>query len=207
MYLSTEQPKVFDYLREENRNISYSVSDNIYRISFIPIQFQFNESSYYIKAIYKDGLIEGEKIDTIALSESKGKYMQINNPPFIPNKTMTYELKLDKEISYIKVMVRFNFYGRKLLYLYRPIEVKKEEINKVEPKSTDDITNSDYKILYIIIGVIGSVIVVVIAVFLFIYFYYKRNQEFKSQIGKISFIESGARERIDRNILLFNDED
>ena len=48
-----------------------------YVIKFNPINKDY--ISYYIKAFYTEGFIEGEKIDTIAFCESPGKILQINN--------------------------------------------------------------------------------------------------------------------------------
>ena len=60
------------------RNVTLKITGNNYQLSFSPIAL--TDASYYIKAIYKDGLIEGEKMDSIAISESKGNVTAICGP-------------------------------------------------------------------------------------------------------------------------------
>ena len=64
--------------------------------------------SYYIKGIYKEGFIKGEDVHSIAISESKGVYLQTHNAIPINGKI---ELKLQdvkKELACIKVLAKIN---------------------------------------------------------------------------------------------------
>ena len=188
-----EESDFMEFLKEDKRNVTLKIKGNNYQLSFSPIAL--SDASYYIKAIYKDGLIKGEKIDSIAISESKGKYLQINNPSLKNFEPITCELNTDKEISYIKIMVRFNFINQKLFYLYKPVEVI---YNKSETQN--------YTILYIIIGISGFLIIVVIILVIFILFYKKSNKDLLIKVNKISFAESDAQEKArnsDSDNLLF----
>ena len=106
-------------------NVTYDVKEKLYTIMFYPIPYP--DVSYFIKLIYKDGFIKGENINSIAISESKGKYLQITDPIFKENEKLYYNLQADKEVSYIKVMARFNLNTYKLFYLYTPINIQNSQ--------------------------------------------------------------------------------
>jgi len=215
-----------DFLDENKRDVSLIIKDNNYKISFYPMQI--SGVSYFIKAVYKDELIEGEKMDTIAFSESNGTYVQINNPNFEKNKNVSFDINIDKNVSYIKIMARVILYDQKLFYLYKPVNVTGE--NRPNPdKKTDDTSDdisddnnkgksdnpnenddSDKTILYVCIG-IGSVLFIgALGLIAFIFLCYKKNKDLSDQVNKISFVQSGAevnkQEKMDGNLLL-NDDD
>ena len=206
MYLTTENIENFwEFLEEDKRNVTLVINDNNYGISFYPIPGL--KASYYIKAIYKDELIKGEKIDTIAISESKGKYMQISNPSYKENEQISFTFKIDKEVSYIKVMARFNFINQKLFYLYKPVDITKSD----ESNPADGENDSDKTFIYISIAVACVLVVIVIFLIVFTLIYNKHNKDLADQVNKISFVQSGAdaneKEKVDGNLLLNDDED
>ena len=172
-----EESSFMEFLAEDKRNVDLDISGNNYKLSFSPIAL--TNASYYIKAIYKDGLIQGEKIDSIAISESKGKYLQMKNPSLKKLDPITCELDIDQEVSYIKVMVRYNYNNQKLFYLYKPVEVK-HNLNKT--------------ILYIIIGVCSVLVIIVIVLVIFICFYKQKNKDLLNKVNKISFAVSDGKE-------------
>ena len=168
---------------------------------------KFTGVSYFIKAVYKDELIEGEKKDTIAMSESKGKYMQITNLTYNQNEKTEISLEIDnnRNISYIKVMARLNLYDEKIFYLYKPAEpgnTKKDEPEK-EKNNT---------LLYVSIAVGGTLFVVALILVVFIFIYKKKNKDLVEQVNKISFVRSGAetkekeKGKDDGNLLLDGDD-
>ena len=208
MYLAEQNKDNFwEFLDEDQRDVKLALKDNNYGISFYPIPGL--KASYYIKAIYKDEFIKGEKIDTIAISESKGKYMQINNPSYNEGENISLTFKIDKEVSYIKVMARFNFVNQKLFYLYKPVDLTKT--NPENPDDGEKDSDSDKTLIYVSIGVGCALVVIVIFLIVFTLLYNKHNKDLADQVNKISFVQSGAdtseKEKVDGNLLLNDDED
>ena len=80
-------------------------------------------ASYYIKAFYEQGFVEGETMDSMALSQSPGINMQINNPVSSPDQQLSYTIKTANKVKFIKVLARFNFYDEKEFYLYNIHEI------------------------------------------------------------------------------------
>ena len=101
-------------------------NNNIYKLRFEPF-LDKTDVTYYIKAVYKSGVNFEENINSIAISETKGKNVQIAKPN-IKNGMIEYYLEVDKDISYIKVLARFNFLYGKYIYLYTPYETEITEI-------------------------------------------------------------------------------
>jgi len=189
MYLAEQNKDNFwEFLDEDQRDVKLALKDNNYGISFYPIPGL--KASYYIKAIYKDEFIKGEKIDTIAISESKGKYMQINNPSYNEGENISLTFKIDKEVSYIKVMARFNFVNQKLFYLYKPVDLTKT--NPENPDDGENDSDSDKTLIYVSIGVGCALVVIVIFLIVFTLLYNKHNKDLADQVNKISFVQSGA---------------
>ena len=61
--------------------------------------------------------------------------------------------------------------------------------------------------LYVSIGVGSFLLVVAVVLVIFIFVYNKRNKELVDQVNKISFVESGAKERGDDGNLLLDNND
>ena len=182
----------------ENTDITASGKDYNYTISFYPIQQ--NSITYFIKAYYEDGFIEGENINSIAVSESPGTYIQINNPETEPGKQLTYYYKIDKNIKYIKILVGLNTNQDKVFYLYNPVSVKNEITPKEEKKTPDNM------LLYIVFGIAGFLLFAAIIVFIVICIYRKKKKDLLNNVNKISFADSGAKERTE-SLLLGNEDE
>ena len=120
-----------------------------YTISFYPVEtFEVN---YFIKAVYRNTKIKGEIENTIAISESDGYYIQIDNPEYdkeAGKKYLSFEIDANKEIAYIKVLAKVNFFTVKEYLLYKPIFVYEDdkfpevEIQRIQ--RFDDILRFDY---------------------------------------------------------------
>ena len=190
-----------DFLDNNKRDVTFEMNkkDKKYTVKFIPMQF--TGVSYFIKYIYKDELIKDEKMDTIAISESKGRYLQINNIAYKKDEQTTIELQVEdnRDISYVKVMARLNLYDEKIFYLYKP----------AEPKVVND---KDNTLLYVSIAVGGTLLVIAIVLVIFIFIYKKKNKDLVDQVNKISFVQSGAdtkekdKNKDDGNLLLDGDD-
>ena len=118
----------FTFPQEENK-IDYSIIKHgqliNYEISFSPVeQYDVN---YYVKAVYKNSLISGEKKDTIAISNTLGRYLQVDNPYFEGgNEKVNFTLEnISEEVAYIKILAKVNLNQIKEFLLYKPIDVSK----------------------------------------------------------------------------------
>ena len=133
--------------------------------------------------------------------------MQISNPSYKENEQISFTFKIDKEVSYIKVMARFNFINQKLFYLYKPVDITKSD----ESNPADGENDSDKTFIYISIAVACVLVVIVIFLIVFTLIYNKHNKDLADQVNKISFVQSGAdaneKEKVDGNLLLNDDED
>ena len=193
-YLYAEKEEDFiSFFNKDRSNITIERNHSNYRIMFYPI-LQFNVS-YYIKAVYKNDFIEGENVNSIAISESKGKYMHINDLHFNKsNERVAYDLLVNKEVLYIKILARFNHYNERMFYLYTPYEIKSESEKPASKTGA-----------YIAIGIGCLLVIVVVALILVIYFYNKKHKNLLDQVNKISFSESEGQESTEEDLIL-NDE-
>ena len=218
-YMNTkEQSEFFPYSFSNNKvsfkNETVEGKTN-FSVSFYPIDN--NDLTYYIKAIYSKGKIEGEKIDTIAISESLGKNMIINNPKYEKDKMLNFVLEDVREnVSYIKVMAKVNIKTQKIFLLYNPIKVSgdDEEDNPTDEnpsdvtpsddkKNTSDNKNNDKTALYVTIGV-GSVLLIATIVLIIIILIYKnKNKDLLRKIEKVSFVGN----KKDDDLLMEDDDD
>ena len=74
------------------------VGGNSYEVSFLPIES--DEVTYFIKAVYANNVVYGEKIDSIAISEAKGAVMQITNPDYKEGVHLKYKIDAKESVSY-----------------------------------------------------------------------------------------------------------
>ena len=83
-YMNSNDKINFPNFQMESEELEVQTSGNYgsktYTISFYPIEH--HDVSYYIKGIYHKDIINGEKKDTIAISESNGYNLLIENPDF-----------------------------------------------------------------------------------------------------------------------------
>ena len=131
-YLSASDKSYFKTILEKNKSdITVDVNGDNYKISFYPIT-KYSDVSYYIKAFYKDEIIKDEKLETIAISESPGKYMQMNYPKYHEDDQYSYDLFIDKKnISDIKIMARVKDGAQKYFVLYNPKEVEEQDSQSI----------------------------------------------------------------------------
>ena len=149
-YMNTKEKENFFSFGPKDTKIEYEITGNnngkkSYKISFSPAEAI--EGNYYIKAIYKDTQIKEEVKDTIAISESKGRYWQINNPELNDNKKLSIDLlNVEKEISYIKVLGKVDLEGTRYYYLYQPLDLNGDtpEQESIDIKPSKDIIKLNY---------------------------------------------------------------
>jgi hypothetical protein len=186
-----------------NTDLTVTNKNDEYEIKFYPMPL--GSASYYIKAFYEQGFVEGETMDSMALSQSPGINMQINNPVSSPDQQLSYTIKTANKVKFIKVLARFNFYDEKEFYLYNIHEINTDK--KGDDNKGSDKKGSDNTVLYVSIGVGSFLLVVAVVLVIFIFVYNKRNKELVDQVNKISFVESGAKERGDDGNLLLDNND
>ena len=117
---------ITQYMKPFNNTLDVTKDNNNYKISFEPYLYDTGVT-YYIKAVYKSGVNFEENINSIAISETKGINVQITNPKKVDG-NIVYNLEVKEEISYIKVLARFNFLYGKYIHLYTPYETEITEI-------------------------------------------------------------------------------
>ena len=197
-YLSSNSLVFSTFLNEDQTKLTMTSNGNNYTISFYPNPI--NGTTYYIKAYYKNGFIEGEKKEAITISESPGKNIQIKGDFVDKNTQISYTLSTNEEVIYIKVLARVNLHEDKIYYLYAPYTAKPENEEPEEDKS-------DKTLIYVFIGIGCVLLVAGIVLFVFFFLYKNKNRNLLEQVNKISFAESGANEKEDNSNLLFNDDE
>jgi hypothetical protein len=204
-FLSDKQEKIGSLLDEEKLKIKVDVNRQNYKITFNTIPF--SGISYYIKAYYKSGFIEGEEIKTIAISESPGEYLVVKGPSNEFPKEISCDLTTWKAVSYIKVIAKLNLQEYKIYNVYEPEFVNTEDVPDDEEEEKKEESNKT--LIYVCIGIGSVLLVVAIVLFVFFFLYKNRNRNLLEQVNKISFAESGAqdKEKEDNSNLLINDDE
>ena len=130
-YMNGKSMDSFFVFEQEKDLVDYNITVNkngkkSYTITFYPVeQFDVN---YYVKGVYKDSRISDEVKDTIAISESEGYYLQVDNPDFELEQQIKFVLDdVPKDLAYIKILAKVNFYNIKEYLLYRPIDIFEED--------------------------------------------------------------------------------
>ena len=150
-YMFGNSKDSFFVFPHEQDEVEYTILESThdktsYEIKFHPIlNYQVN---YIVKAIYKESIFSDEVKDTIAISESHGRYWNFDNPPIDENNITTLNLSdIVKEVAYIKVLARVNNEADKLYVLYHPIIFGEDDIGKPDEKeliATDEVQQIDF---------------------------------------------------------------
>ena len=118
-----------------NSKVNYQRKNKTHELSFdmpfIPSEDEY--ITYYVKGIYKKSMIKGERINSIAISESNGTYLQAFNTT--PNNNSKISLKLEnieEELSCIKVLAKGTSNAINLYTLYDVVSVGKENCSNNE---------------------------------------------------------------------------
>ena len=132
-------PQAMDVL---NYNITNINGNNIVDISFYPVEMFV--ANYYLKITYKDKKIYGETDNTIAITESEGYYLQIENPTKEENgkSKLSFELPNKREISSIKILAKVSFYYLLEYILYKPLYIDIDELLPDNPYIDTDPSES-----------------------------------------------------------------
>ena len=129
-YMNGKSVDSFFVFEQEKDLVDYNITmkngKKSYTITFYPVeQFDVN---YYVKGVYKGSRIYDEVKDTIAISESPGYYLQVDNPDFEIEKQIKFVLdNVPNDLAYIKILAKVNFYNIKEYLLYKPIDIYEED--------------------------------------------------------------------------------
>ena len=138
------EPTIIPILSKNESKIKVDISGIDYTVSFK--QILIKETSYYIKAYYKEGFIEGENINTIAITESPGEVIQINEPDLTQDEQLSFNISTEKSIKYIKVMARISNGEFKDFFSYIPELLENTPIpeQEIDIGPSDDVIEIPY---------------------------------------------------------------
>ena len=201
-YLNTKENSEFFPFTFKDDTVSYTKSNSTgkmnYIVNFKPIQQK--DVTYYIKAVYKKSKVKNENIDSIAISESPGRFLQVNeannNQPYL-----SFVLEdLEEEISYINVLAKITIKSQKIFLLYAPLNFDASDSGG---GSNDKDNNTS---VYIGVGIGVFLVVVIVVLVLVIIFNMRKSKDLLDRVNKISFAESKG-EKADDNLLINNDNE
>ena len=177
------------YLR--NPRVDLTKTNNDYKLSFErALDIAEGDSiTYYVKAIHKKSIISGEKMDTIAISESNGTYLQAFNVSTPEGSKVYLNLKnVDQEVACIKVLAKGTSNAVNIYSLYDVVSVNGYKC--VEPKASSRRgrrgrglgAGAVFAIALLAALIVGAIIVVV-----FVFFFNQKNKDLMEKVNTISF--------------------
>jgi len=103
----------------------------------IPFEASDQESiTYYVKGIYNKTMIKEEIINSIAISESKGTYLQAYNIPPDNNKRVTLNLtNVEEDLSCIKVLAKGTSNAINLYALYDIVSIGNVNCSNIDGRN------------------------------------------------------------------------
>ena len=143
-YTNSKDINSFYHYSLKNEKVDYKILENNYILTFHKIEH--SDVTFYIKGISKDELVEGELLNSTAISQSEGTYLQVNNPK--PNSQDKIELKLEnvkKNLIYIKVLAKMNYNTTNIYLLYHPVIINETSSKIEEIKGSNNIIDLDYE--------------------------------------------------------------
>ena len=199
-----------------------NLKDKSLKVKFNKINYKISSNNidtsvvYTVKLVPKKNSLNDENINQISISESDIKAKQITHDESNLNEKAFVEFNNinPDDIKYIQVFATITE-GSNIEYIsYQAIDnngaIKKDPdpVQVVPPpdkkdSGNDKKDNNDKTGLYVIIGISSFLLGAVIAFSIWIFVYNKRKSLLQ-EVNKISFVESGSKERGD--ILLPNDQ-
>ena len=187
-------------------------SNNTYKITFNPIEFSSSNTAedttitYTVKILTRDGEIENENINMIAMSESNIIAKRVNGSTSDKN-PITVELTdvpdNFKSVQVISTIIQ----GSIIEYIaYQAVDSNGKEIkdpDTIPYNSPAQQPNEENKIrLYIIIGVSSFLIIAIIILVLIIRKYKNKKKDLFKEINKTSFAQDEDSRREESNLLV-----
>ena len=156
MYAKSRQdffPYVVDDYRVEC-DIVNRYQKQKFRLTFPPIPNNY-KTEYYIKAVYNSSLIEQEIKDTIVLSESDGKHIQIKEPKYDNNGNVTITFDaVGKSVVFVKILAKIEYESSIEYVSYPPVDVvsKYDDITEIQIRgyrfTSSGSNNMTYKLVF-----------------------------------------------------------
>ena len=146
-YNIAEKREHLNSFKPENDDLSLDNPEEVetkkkYSISFSPIEHY--DVSYFIKGVYLNNIIDGEKKDSIAISESLGFNIQLDNPKLEKSGKIKVDFEdMKQEIGYIKVLAKVNDAANKEFLLYKPLIVK-EDVERQQITPSEEVLDIYY---------------------------------------------------------------
>jgi len=172
---------LFD-LNLTSRNVTHSQKGKTHTLQFEPAlenKAEEEDVTYYVKGIYKDSLVQGEKLDSIAISESPSINLKVHN---VSNSSSgKIELTLDnveKQLAYIKILAKATSRAINEHMLYEVVKV-----SQIDNKS-----GGVSKILIVLLCVVGGLILITGLIFLFVCCIKGKKDDLKEKVNAISFV-------------------
>ena len=177
------------YLR--NPKVELTKTEKDYKLSFERALDISEEDSitYYVKAIYKDSIIKGEKMDSIAISESNGTYLQAFNVSTPEGSKVYLNLKnVDKEVACIKVLAKGTSNTVNIYSLYDVVSVNNYEKKASEGTGRRNRRRGGANIgLVILVSILVTLVVAAIIIVVFVFFFNQKNKDLMEKVNTISF--------------------
>ena len=187
---------LFD-VKLKTRNVSLSKKDKTYTLQFEPAlenKAEEEDVTYYVKGIYKDSFVKGEKLESIAISESPSINLKVHN---VSNSSSgKIELKLEnveKELSYIKVLAKATSRAINEHMLYQVVDCNKiDNKGQEQGKSSTDKKNPSKggpnTLVIVLISVGGGILLIICLIIIFVCCC-KNKEDLANKVNTISFTE------------------
>ena len=190
----------------KNSTVELNKVEKDYRLSF-ERALDVSDSeylTYYVKAIYNESIIKGEKMDTIAISESNGTYLQAFNTTSSDNNRVFLTLKnVDKEVACIKVLAKGTSNAINIYSLYDVVSVNGykcvEKADEEQKPSGNNTGGGDGRGgrsgrggrvtpgLVVLIAILVTLVVAAIIIVVFVFFFNQKNKDLMEKVNTISF--------------------
>ena len=204
-YINSETKEGFyEYkILNDKPNIEINAKqNNKIDVTFNPIVYEKKEGInisiiYGIKLVTNSDKIEEEYTNTIAITESNATAVQYKS--MLDYNKITKELdNIPDDINYIQVIAQIK-QGSIIEYVDYQAFIYSKDYHPSTPEKSNNNTG-----LYIGLGIGGVFLVIAIILAVFLFLYCRKNKDLMDQVNKISFTQSGAKEKDDTNLLVEN---
>jgi hypothetical protein len=138
---------LFD-VKLKNRKVSHTKNEKTYTLQFEPAlenKAEEEDVTYYVKGIYNDSFVKGEKLDSIAISESPSVNLKVHNATATGSGKIELKLEnIEKQLACIKVLAKATSRAINEYMLYDVINFNKVD-NKTKPSEDKNKTDNKTK--------------------------------------------------------------
>jgi hypothetical protein len=138
---------LFD-VKLKNRKVSHTKNEKTYTLQFEPAlenKAEEEDVTYYVKGIYNDSFVKGEKLDSIAISESPSVNLKVHNATATSSGKIELKLEnIEKQLACIKVLAKATSRAINEYMLYDVINFNKVD-NKTKPSEDKNKTDNKTK--------------------------------------------------------------